>query len=166
MSPEILLGDPLAPAPARAPWLVTLADLALLLLGFMVLVQASTNRDAVARSLRERFGTVEAVVPIAATAIGFAPGSAAAGDTAPLVAWARDALADPRVTVTVTGSVARDEGGGEGGVLLAADRARVVTAALAAAGLPTDRLQLATSSAAGRRATLTLAFVGETRSQK
>ena len=156
------LDDPLSLAPARAPWLVTLADLALLLLGFMVLVQASTNRDAVARSLRERFGAAEAIVPVAATAIGFAPGSAAAGDTAPLVAWARDALADPRVAVTVTGSVAPNEGG----VLLAADRARAVAAALADAGLPTDRLQLTTSSVAGRRATLTLAFTGETRSQK
>ena len=154
--------DPLALAPVRAPWLVTLADLALLLLGFLVLVQASTNHDAVAKSLRERFGTIDAAVPVAAAAIGFAPGSAMPGDTAPLVQWGREALADPRVAVTVTGSVAPDEGG----VLLAADRARAVVAALADAGLATDRLQLATTGAAGRRVTLTIAFAGETRSPK
>ncbi len=156
-----MTGDPLALAPTRPVWLVTLADLALLLLGFMVLVQASGNREALAKSLRERFGAAVAPVPVAATAMAFAPGSAAPGDPAPLVAWTRDALADPRVAVTVTGSVAP----GEGGVLLAADRARAVAAALAAAGLPADRLQLATTNAAGRRVLLTLAFVGEARSQ-
>ena len=160
------LGDPLQLAPTRAPWLVTLADLALLLLGFLVLVQASRNHDAVARSLRERFGAIDAVVPVAAAAISFAPGSAVPGDTAPLVQWGREALADPRVVVTVTGSVAPQADDGRGGVLLATDRARAVAVALADAGLPTDRLQLATTDAAGRRVTLTLAFAGEIRSPK
>ena len=79
----------------------------------------------------------------------------AAADPAPLVAWARAELRDPRVTITVTGAAEPAEG-----VLLAADRARAVLAALLAAGLPADRLQLATARAAGRRATLTLAFEG------
>ncbi len=152
--------DPLAPAPARPLWLMTLADLALLLLGFVVLVQATANRDALARSLRARFGAEEtaAPLPVAAAAAPFAPGSAVLASPVPLVAWARDALADPRITVTVTGSA---DPGETGGVLLAADRARAVTAALTAAGLPGDRLQLATGRRAGARATLTLAFVGE-----
>ena len=151
--------DPFATAPARAPWLVTLADLALLLLGFVVLVQATANRDALARSLRQRFGAVEAAVPIAAAAADFAPGSAALTDPAPIVAWARDALRDPRVTVTVVGTAMPGEAGG---ALLAADRARAALAALVAAGLPADRLQLATGRAAVRSATLTFAFTGQT----
>lgn len=152
--------DPLAPAPARPLWLMTLADLALLLLGFVVLVQATANRDALARALRARFGAEQSVapLPVAAAAAPFAPGSAVLGDAAPLVAWTRDALADPRITVTVTGTA---DPGETGGLLLAADRARAVAAALAAAGLPGDRLQLATGRRTGARATLTLAFAGE-----
>lgn len=156
-----MTADPFTAAPARPLWLVTLADLALLLLGFVVLVQATGNRDALARSLRERFGTAKVAMPVAAAAADFAPGSAALAEPAPLVVWARDALRDPRVTVTVTGSA----GAEEGGVLLAADRARAALAALVGAGLPADRLQLATGPAAGRRATLTLAFTGQPRSQ-
>lgn len=154
--------DPFAATPARPVWLMTLADLALLLVGFLVLIQATANRDAVARSLRERFGTeAPAPVPVAATATSFAPGSATLADPAPLIAWARDALADNRVSVTITGSVAAQE---PGGVLLATDRARAVLATLIAAGLPADRLVLSTTHAAGARATLTLAFAGEPRS--
>ena len=146
--------DPLAPAPPKPIWLLTLADLALLLVGFFVLVQA-TNHDALARGMRTGFGaTVEtAPMPLAAAAAAFAPGSAALADPRPLVAWARDALADPRVTVTVTGSDRAD-------VLLASDRARAVVAALIAAGLPSDRLSTATARGPAR-ATLTLAFAGE-----
>lgn len=157
-----MTGDPFAPAAGKPGWLVTLADLALLLLGFVMLVQATTNRDALARSLRIRFGTVEAsTVPVAAAAVDFSPGSAALANAAPLVAWARAALADPRVTVTATGAAMA----GEGGVLLAADRARAVTQALAAAGLPAERLSLATTRLPGRRVTLTLAFTGDPRSR-
>lgn len=151
--------DPFISPPARPLWLVTLADLALLLLGFVVLVQATSNRDALARSLRARFGNVEPAVPVAAAAADFTNGSAALGDAAPLVAWAREALADPRVTVTVTGSADASEN-----LLLAADRGRTALAALIAAGVPSERLQLATTRAAGRRATLTLAFTGQPRS--
>lgn len=155
--------DSFAAAPAKPSWLVTLADLALLLVGFLVLVQATTNREALARSLRHRFGAqTEAPVPVAATAALFATDSATLTQSAPLIAWAREALADPRVAVTVTGSVASTE---RGGILLAADRARVVVAALVVAGLPADRLAIATTRAAGARATLTFAFAGEPRSR-
>ncbi|WP_419807985.1 hypothetical protein [Sphingomonas sp.] len=153
------LGDPLAPAPAKALWLVTLADLALLLVGFLVLVQATGDHSALARGLRGGFGTIvldapEAPpMPVAAAAVAFASGSSALTDPAPLVAWARDALADPRVVVSVTGSDGSD-------VLLAADRARAVLAALVAAGLPPARLTLLTARGPAR-ATLTLAFAGE-----
>ena len=140
-------------APAGKPlWLVTLADLALLLLGFVVLVQATGNRSALAAGLRARFG--EAAMPVAAAAADFAPGSAALADPRGVVGWARDVLADPRVTLTITGT-------GDGGdALLAADRARAVAGARAAAGLPARRFLLATSPVAGRRVTLTLAFTG------
>ena len=149
--------DPLAPPPARPLWLITLADLALLLVGFLVLMQATADRDALARGLRDAFGPTEtAAMPVAAAATTFAPGSATLADPAPLVAWARTELRDPRVTVTVTGTAERHEG-----VLLAADRARAVLAALVAADLPAERLQLATARQSGRRATLTLAFTGD-----
>jgi len=151
--------DPLAPPAVRPAWLVTLADIALLLLGFVILVQAISNHDALARSLRERFGAAETTVPVAAAAVTFEAGSAALGDPRPLVVWARDALRDPRVSVTVTGSA-----DGEEDLLLATDRARAGLAALIAAGIPSERLQLATTRAAGRRVTLTLSFTGQPRS--
>lgn len=153
-----MTADPFPAASARPLWLVTLADLALLLLGFVMLVQATANRDALARSLRERFGTAEATVTVAAAAAEFAPGSAMLADARPLVAWAKDALRDPRVTVTVTGAAEPAEG-----VLLAADRGRTALAALVVAGLPADRLQLATTPAPARRVTLTFAFTGAAR---
>ncbi len=152
-----MTADPFAPHAARPIWLVTLADLALLLLGFVVLVQATGGREAIAQGLRERFGEVEApTLPVAATAVSFAAGTIIAQDDS--VAWTRAALADPRVVVTITGA------GDSGDALQAADRAAAVAHALVAAGLPATRLQLATTRIPGRRATLTLAFAGEPRS--
>ena len=69
MSDDALLDPP----PARPLWLWTLADLALLLVGFFVLVQA-TDRQALAKGLREGFGgaVVDSVkpdpIPLAAAA--------------------------------------------------------------------------------------------------
>lgn len=157
-----MIDDPLCPPSQRPLWLVTLADLALLLLGFVVLIQASANRDAVAAALRARFGAEDTTPAVAAMAADFAPGSARLGDPAPLIAWTAEALRDPRVTVTATGSTAAGEAGG---ALLAADRARAALDALAAADLPVDRLQIATSRAGGPRVLLTLTFTGPTRSQ-
>ncbi|MDB5694995.1 MAG: hypothetical protein JWN21_538 [Sphingomonas bacterium] len=154
-------GDPLPPPVGKPLWLMTLADLALLLVGFLVLIQATTDRDALARGLRDAFGRIEtAPIPVAAAVASFAPGSAVLTDPATLVSWARTELRDPRVTITVTGAAEASEG-----VLLAVDRARAVLAALVAADLPAERLQLATARSPGRRATLTLAFAGEPKAQ-
>lgn len=144
--------DPFAPPAGKPLWLVTLADLALLLLGFVVLVQATGNRAALAAGLRERFG--DAALPVAVAAVDFAPGSTALDEPRVVVGWARDALADPRVTVTITGA------GDRGDVLLATDRARAVTGALIHAGLPARHFVVATSPVPGRRVTLTLSFTG------
>ena len=153
--------------PAGRPiWLVTLADLALLLVGFFVLLQAThTDGGALARGMREGFGVHDAApLPVAADGIAdFAIGSAAIfGAHAGLLAWARDAARDPRVTLTVTGSSdgsAADVDPTTGsGAILAADRARAVAALLAP--IAPRRIAIATST--GRRAAIvTLAFAGE-----
>jgi hypothetical protein len=162
-------------APTRPLWLVTLADLALLLLGFLLLIQVTerSDRNAVAAGLRARFGGSDAAarstptpLPVAAAGVSFAPGSAV-----PLVsptglsAWAREAASDPRVTLTVTGSTDgsaadRDPATGSAAIL-AVDRARATAAALADA-VPADRLTITTAPHPGHRAALvTLAFAGE-----
>ena len=159
---------------ARPLWLITLADLSLLLLGFLVLVQALQGhaRDALIDGVRRGFGApAPAPAPMAVAAAGmlaFAPGPAALpGSPAGLLAWARDMTRDGRVTLTVTGSVDGtpadvDRATGSAAVL-AADRARAVAAALAP-GLPGHRLTVTTSPTPGRRAAVvTLAFAGAPR---
>lgn len=159
-------------APSRPLWLMTLADLALLLVGFMVLVQATehSNRDALAAGLRARFGgghEAQPSMPVAAAGmVNFAPGSAVLPTSpAGLVAWAREAVRDPRVTLTVTGScdgTAADLDPATGSAaLLAADRARMTAAALAVV-VPANRLIITTATRPGQRAAfVTLAFAGE-----
>lgn len=173
------------PHPAKPLWLITLADLALLLVGFLVLVNASQriDRHALARGFRQGFGTTEprplprplppppAPMPVAA-ALGpeFATGSAVpiAVPTA-LIAWARTAMRDPRVLLTITGSVdgsILDVDATTGsGTILAADRARAVATALIAAHVVAPgRLAIATATRTGRRDVVaTLAFAGEPR---
>ena len=154
--------------PPRPVWLMTLADLALLLIGFLVLIHATAppKRDALTQGLREAFGAQAAPpIPLASTAIGFAPGSAAPGDPRALVGWATDAARDPRVGFTVTGATdgtARDVDPATGSAaLLAADRARAAAVLLAPLVGPA-RLRIATDPLPrGRTATATLAFVGE-----
>jgi outer membrane protein OmpA-like peptidoglycan-associated protein len=155
-------------AAPRPLWLMTLADIALLLLGFTVLIQATAAPDqrAIARGLREAFGAEAAPpIPLASSAVAFAPGSAAPADTRALVAWAADAARDPRVAFTVTGatdSTPADSDPPTGSAtLLAADRARAV-AALIAPLVGSARLRIATDPLPrGRTATATLAFIGE-----
>jgi hypothetical protein len=155
-------------APSRALWLITLADLALLLVGFLVLIQATAapRRDALAQGLREAFGATEpAPMPVSATSARFAPGAAALTNHSALVAWAVAATRDPRVTLTITGATdgtrADTDAATGSAALLAADRARVVAAVLAPS-ITADRLTLVTSPrASGRTATVTLAFAGE-----
>lgn len=158
------------PAPARPLWLITLADLALLLIGFLVLLQATQqlDRTALARGLRAGFDNDEplAPMPVAATGIlDFAVGSAVIpGPTDTLVGWASDAARDPRVTLTITGSVdgsaADIDPMTRSSTILAADRARAVAAAIAA--VAPARIAITTTAKPGRRAAMvTLAFTGE-----
>lgn len=153
--------------PARTPWAMTLADLALLLVGFLLLVQVTGDKGALARSLRQGFGQPDApAMPVLAIATAeFAPGSATLGAEPALVAWARDALRDPRTTLTITGAVdgtpADVEAASHSGAVLAADRARAV-AALVGGAVPGARLAITTAVVPGRRAvTVSLAFAGE-----
>ena len=155
-------------AAPRALWLMTLADIALLLLGFTVLIQATAAPDqrAIARGVREAFGAEAAPpIPLASSAVRFAPGSATPGDTRALVAWAADVARDPRVAFTVIGATdggATDSDPATGSAtLLAADRARAV-AALLAPLVGSARLRIATDPLPrGHTATATLAFTGE-----
>lgn len=167
-------------APARPIWLITLADLALLLVGFFVLIQASQseNRMAIARALRANFGgepisEAQPALPLAAASItDFATGSSALPhDPDNIIAWARDISRDRRVMLTVTGGVdgsAADVDPATGSnTVLAADRARTVAAAIALA-VPGIRLTVTTvpptpGTASGqRRAVLVSAgFAGD-----
>lgn len=169
-------------APARPIWLVTLADLSLLLVGFFVLIQATGDRRALAGGLRHSFGGNTAIateasvgaaaraeppMPVAATMTGFATGSATPQDPQALVAWARDAVRDPRVSLSITGATdgtpADIDPATGSPVVLAADRARAVAALLAPV---TQRIAIATDPTARRRSALvTLAFTGDKRNQ-
>ena len=157
--------------PSKPLWLMTLADLALLLVGFFVLLQASERPRAVAEALRHSFGGTAAPAPapqalpvMAAGLLDFAPGSATLPESpAAVVAWAREAVRDPRVALTVTGSTdgsAADVDPATGSAaILAADRARALAAALAPLS---RRITVTTAAHPGRRAAIvTLAFVGE-----
>lgn len=158
-------------APARSVWVITLADLALLLVGFFVLLQANRELDraTLLAGLRAGFGIEEAVVAPMAVATarveGFAQGSATA-DMSGALAWARDAARDPRTRITVTGSAA---GAGDvdpatgSAAILAADRARSVAAALVRSGAA-DPARIAIRSQPGRRraVTLSVGFAGDT----
>lgn len=166
--------DPFAAdAPARTGWLVTLADLALLLAGFLVLVQATrpADRPALVQSMRERFGQpapTDTPIAFQGTALtGFAPGSAAplGREAARLAAWAREQLRDPRAGLTINGAAdgtAADRDPATGSAaLLAADRARAAAAVVAGA-VPGARLSVsADAHPRGRAAWITVAFVGE-----
>lgn len=162
---------------ARPLWLITLADLALLLVGFFVLMQASQglDRSALANGLRAGFGVPAAPAAVApkpmpvalASVEGFAAGSAIPGDASAAIAWARDAARDPRVILTITGETdgsARDIDAASGsGAILAADRARSVAAILARSGaVAPARISIATGHGKARRVVLTLGFDGGT----
>ena len=158
------------PAPARPLWLITLADLALLLVGFLVLVQATNiDRRALAAGLREGFGVStaaeEEAIPVAAAGMmNFVPGSAALpAAPAGMVAWAREALRDPRVSLRIAGSVdgtaADVDPGTRSGAVLATDRARAVAAALA--DVAPGRMTVTTTRPGHRQVVVTLAFSGE-----
>ena len=161
------------PMPAKPLWLMTLADLALLLVGFFVLLQATERPGAVTQALRTSFGgsatgadaATPAPLPMMAAGLsGFASGSAVLPDSpAAVIAWAQEAASDPRVALTVTGSTdgsAADVDPATGSAaILAADRARALAAALAGVS---RRITVTTTNRSGRRAAIvTLAFAGE-----
>jgi flagellar motor protein MotB len=156
-------------APAPRLWLMTLADLTLLMLGFFVLLQATQRIDParLAAGIREGFGgdrSLPAMPVDVATVEAFAPGTATGADDRGALAWARAAARDPRIRLTVTGEVdgsAADVDPATGsGPILAADRARRVAAALIAAhAIAPGRIAIATASGK-RRAVLTLGFDG------
>ena len=155
-------------SPARAVWLVTLADLSLLLVGFFVFLQTNqVEPRALAAGIRAGFGVAEAEpampVDIAAVA-GFASGSAVPGDARAAIAWARAAARDPRTLLTVTGEAdgthADVDPGTGSGPILAADRARAVAALLVRTGaVAPGRIRISTA-AGQRRAVLTLGYDG------
>ena len=174
--------DDFPEAPSGRPiWLITLADLALLLVGFFVFVQANDRLDghALASGIRAGFGVetppapaaTPDPMPVAAAAmLDFAPGSSLLPHSPTgLVAWARDAASDPRVMLKVTGETdgsAQDVDPATGSAaVLAADRARTVAAALAAAPVVAPgRLTIVNAAdrpGHGRRAVfITIAFAG------
>jgi len=160
----------------RPVWLITLADLALLLVGFFVLLQAnqSLDRHALAAGFRARFAAdatpakAAAPMPLAVARVqGFAPGSATMDVPPTIIAWARDATRDPRTALVITGYVDGSAGDVDpmtgSAALLAADRARMVAARLAR-DLPHSRLIVASdpgNGAAGRRdVVIELGFAG------
>ncbi|MEG3087475.1 flagellar motor protein MotB [Sphingomonas sp. PB4P5] len=158
-------------APGRPAWLMTLADLALLLVGFFVFVQATQlDKPALAKGIRDGFGAQargeEPMAVGAAAMLNFAPSSAILPSSpAGLIAWAREAARDPRVTLKISGGADGspsdvDRATGSGAVL-AADRARAVAAALAGARVIAPGRMTITNGAAPRRAVVvTLGFAG------
>lgn len=154
------------PAASRPFWLVTLADLALLLVGFLLLQQALAREDPMrlAAALRSGFGTDDVPMPVAATAIdGFAPGSAALPrDPVDVIAWSRASVADPRVSLSIAGgtdgSRADVDPVTRSAAILAADRARALASALIAGGVPPDRIVINTPIRTRRAATANVVF--------
>ncbi len=160
----ILEDDPAA----RPIWLTTLADLALLLVGFFVLLQANqVDPDTFAAGFRAGFGVREQApaMPVDLAAVSdFAPGSAQLPVTAGALAWARTAAMDPRTRLRIIGEVdgsANDVDPLTGsGPILAADRARAVAAILVRSGaVAPGRIAIATARGQ-RRAVLSLGYDG------
>ncbi|MEG3181761.1 flagellar motor protein MotB [Sphingomonas sp. LT1P40] len=164
-------------APAKSVWLITLADLALLLVGFFVFMQAnrSLDRQALVTGLRSGFGIEEVAVPPMAVATarldGFAAGSAVLPDASGIIGWARDAARDARTQITITGSTDVNAQTGSADIdpatgsaaILAADRARTVAATLVRSGAVDPRRIVIRIEPGKRRAvTLSVGFAGDT----
>jgi len=171
---------------AKSIWLVTLADLALLLVGFFVLVLANQKLDqrALAQGLRAGFGAgsshepvpvSKSAPPIEPMAVGIAamPGFARGSSVLPrspetLIVWARDSIRDPRVVLHVIGSVDGSATDVEpitgSAAILAIDRARAVAAVLSSA-VPQARMRVQSDlePAAGgvRKVVVTISFAGD-----
>jgi flagellar motor protein MotB len=159
---------PLAlPSTGKPLWLITLADLSLLLVGFFVFLQATSHKPqpeqaAIQAGIREAFGGLgEAPIAVDANAIsGFLPGSAAlpVGNRA-LADWATEALTDPRTKLIVTGFADGSSLDRASGSALALAGMRAETAASSLRIAP-DRLRLAAQIAPGaRRVTLSISYL-------
>lgn len=146
--------------PGRPLWLITLADLALLLVGFFVFLQATSykpksEQTAIQAGIREAFGGAAAArLAVDANVIaGFPAGSARLPrDIAAMKDWARGALADPRTHLVVTGfadgtSVDQLDGSS---LALAGLRADTIVTALHGV-IPRDRIRLGADVVPGAR---------------
>ena len=155
----------------RTLWLATLADLALLLVGFFALLQATRPPERPALVQAIRAGLTDAPPPPMAVEMAavapFAAGSATPppASLASAIAWARGAARDPRTRVELVG--ATDPHGDTdvltgSAPLLATDRARTVAAALVHAGaVRPDQITIAAASTPlGRGVQLRLGFSG------
>lgn len=163
---------------ARPIWLMTLADLALLLVGFFVFLQAIARQDAATQaavnaSIRGAFGgdaaLAEPNVAVDANIVaGFATGSATLPTTPDaLLEWTINGARDARTRVLVTGYAdgTPDDIDDSGSALaLASARAAAVASAIETAGIPADRLRIAAAlaptgqQASARRVTVTISF--------
>jgi flagellar motor protein MotB len=141
-------------------WLMSFADLCLLLLGFFVLLQARQNDAVAAQSIRAAFGAVESGrLDVYRAAALFEPGEAILrpNQSARLVlAGARAAKGGGRIrleSVGVEAATARFDAWE-----LAAARTAAVARAIARGGLASDRIDITVApvSAGGEGQTLTL----------
>ncbi len=154
--------------PGRPLWLTTLADLALLLVGFFVFLQATQRLDgpAIAAGIRAGFDAAPvAPMPVDFGMVGgFAPGSAALpADTAQAVAFVTSAARDPRVAVTLAGATDGDVDTATGSAaILATDRARAVAALLVMRGAaPANRIGFAAPRTGQRGVHIDLGYAGD-----
>lgn len=167
----------------RSIWLMTLADLGLLLIGFFVFIQATARFDdrtraELAAGIRDAFAGSQTVAPAPPPAVavdvnilsGFAVGSAALpGAPTALIGWAGTSIVDPRTHLLVTGFAdgsAADVAEGSA-LALAAARAGAVAARIEAAGIVSkDRIRVAAAlapadrrgDAAARRVSVMVSF--------
>lgn len=164
-----MTADALLEDEVRKPlWLMTLADLLLLLVGFFVFLQANQSLDgkAIGDGIRDGFGIESPAPPMAvevAAITGFASGSAiVAVSPADALAWARDASRDPRTVITIVGQTDGSPGDVDpatgSAAILAADRARAA-AALVSTIVQPSRLRIETGIGS-RAALLHIGFAG------
>jgi hypothetical protein len=171
-----MTGDFPEDLPGRPIWLMTLADLALLIVGFFVFLQAAPPIDgrALASSIRAGFGVATPPLPSAmpvelARVDAFTAGSAVLPPSPGVIEWARGAARDPRTHIRslgeTDGSRADVDAATGSAAILAADRARAVAAMLVRSGAVSPaRIAITTDTDGGkpglRAVTLTIAYPG------
>lgn len=165
---------PRRPRQSRPTWLATLADLALLLVGFFALLQATRPLERPKLVQAIKAGFTDAAPPAMtlemAAVAPFAAGSATppAAELTAAIAWARGAARDPRSAIALVGSTdaTNDADPATGSApLLAVDRARAVAAALVRAGaVRPDQIAIAAAATPqGRGVQLRLTYSGSKR---